>query len=192
MTHKTPSHPRHDQHVGDAGERPNHHSADPQAIAPGASDTPTDGQGRERGTYTVGYCRPPVHSRFKPGQSGNPKGRAKGSLNLRTILKQVSNEQILIREGDRPRRMSRMEALVRTTYTRAFKGDPKALASLILLWRQIGLTESDETTTELLQGPEYAAIVAGFLARHGVEHAPSDDVVDAAASPRATSAKQEG
>jgi hypothetical protein len=85
-----------------------------------------------------------------------------------------------------------MEALVRTTYTRAFKGDPKALASLILLWRQIGLTESDETTTELLQGPEYAAIVAGFLARHGVEHAPSDDVVDAAASPRATSAKQEG
>jgi Family of unknown function (DUF5681) len=137
----------------------------------------------------VGYGRPPLHSRFKPGQSGNPKGRAKGSKNLRTILKQVSNEQIQIREGDRTRRMSRMEALVRTTYTRAFKGDPKAFASLILLWRQIGLTESDETTTELVQGAEYAAIVADFLARHGVEHAESDDVVNAAASP---SAKQEG
>jgi hypothetical protein len=192
MTHKTPSHPQHDQHVGDAGERPNHHSADPQAIAPGASDTPTDGQGRERGTYTVGYCRPPVHSRFKPGQSGNPKGRAKGSLNLRTILKQVSNEQILIREGDRPRRMSRMEALVRTTFSRAFKGDPKALASLILLARQTGLTESDETTTQLLQGPEYAAIIADFLASHRVEHAASDGVVNATASPLATSAKREG
>jgi hypothetical protein len=161
MTHKTPSHPRHDQHVGGAGER-QHHSAAPQAIAPGASATPADGQGSERGTYPVGYCRPPVHSRFKPGQSGNPKGRAKGSQNLRTIVKQVSNEQIVIREGDRARRMRRMEALVRTAYARAFKGDPKALALLILLLRQSGLTESDETTTELLQGPEYAAIIADF------------------------------
>jgi Family of unknown function (DUF5681) len=132
-----------------------------------------------------------VHSRFKPGQSGNPKGRAKGSQNLRTILKQVSNEQIQIRDGDRPRRMSRMEALVRTTYARAFKGDPKALGSLIMLLRQIGLTESDETTTELLQGPEYAAIVADFLARRPVEHAANDDVVDATALSLATSAKQE-
>jgi hypothetical protein len=192
MTHETSSHSPRDQHVGGAAERPDHHSADPQTIAPGASDTATDGQGSERGTYTIGYCRPPVHSRFKPGQSGNPKGRAKGSQNLRTILKQVSNEQMLIREGDRPRRMSKMEALVRTTYARPFKGDPKALSSLIMLWRQIGLTESDETTTELLQGPEYAAIVADFLARQPVEHAANDDVVDVAAPPLATSAKREG
>ena len=32
MTRKTPSHHRHDQHVGDAAESPDHHSADPQAI----------------------------------------------------------------------------------------------------------------------------------------------------------------
>jgi hypothetical protein len=85
--------------------------------------------------------------------------------------------------------MSRLEALVRTIFTRAFKGDPKALGSLTVLLRQIGLTESEETTTELVQGPEYAAIVADFLARHAVEHATSDDVVNAADSP---SAKQEG
>jgi uncharacterized protein DUF5681 len=192
MTHKTPSHPTRDQHVGGAGEPPDHHSAAAQAIAPGAMAAPPNGQAGNREPYAVGYCRPPLHSRFKPGQSGNPKGRAKGSQNLRTIVKQVSSEQILIREGDRPRRMSRMEALVRTTFTRAFKGDPKALTSLIMLWRQIGLTEIDETTTELLQGPEYAAIIADFLARQRVKHAPSDDVVDATALPLATPAKQEG
>ena len=186
MTHKAPSHPPRDQHVGGAEEPPDHHNAAPQAVAPDAI-----GQAADREPYAVGYGRPPLHSRFKPGQSGNPKGRAKGSRNLRTILKHVSNEQIQIREGDRTRRMSRMEALVRTTYTRAFKGDPKALASLILLWRQSGLTESDETTTELLQGSEYAAIIADFLARQRVKHAPSDDVVDVVAPP-ATSAKQEG
>jgi hypothetical protein len=191
MTHETPSHSPRDQHIDGAGEPPDHQSAAAGVIAPGAMAAPPNGQAGNREPYTVGYCRPPLHSRFKPGQSGNPKGRAKGSQNLRTIVKQVSNEQILTREGDRPRRMSRMEALVRTTFTRAFKGDPKALASLIMLWRQIGLTEIDETTTELVQGPEYAAIIADFLARQRVKHAPSDDVVDVVAPP-ATSAKQEG
>jgi hypothetical protein len=107
MTHKAPSHPPRDQHVGGAEEPPDHHNA-PQAVAPDAI-----GQAADREPYAVGYGRPPLHSRFKPGQSGNPKGRAKGSRNLRTILKQVSNEQIQIREGDRTRRMSMMEALVR-------------------------------------------------------------------------------
>jgi uncharacterized protein DUF5681 len=185
MTHKTPSHPTPEQHVGGAAEPPDHHNAAPQAVAPDAIAAPADGQTGKREPYAVGHGRPPLHSRFKPGQSGNPKGRAKGSHNLRTIVKQVSNEQILIREGDRLRRMSRMEALVRTIFTRAFKGDPKALGSLTVLLRQIGLTESEETTTELVQGAEYAAIVADFLARHGVEHAASDDAVNALALSKA-------
>jgi Family of unknown function (DUF5681) len=91
--------------------------------------------------YQVGYCRPPLHSRFKPGQSGNPKGRPRQSRNLRTIVKQVLSEDMQIREGGRLRRMSAGEALVRTILARAFKGDPKALASLILLARLSGLTD---------------------------------------------------
>jgi hypothetical protein len=35
-------------------------------------------------SYEVGYGKPPQHSRFKPGHSGNPRGRAKGSLNTHT------------------------------------------------------------------------------------------------------------
>jgi hypothetical protein len=78
--------------------------------------------------------------------------------------------------------MSAMEALVRTTLARAFK-DPKALASLIVLWRQSGLTEDDETITELLHGPDYDAIIRDYLARIGVEDAAEYDPVDAPASP---------
>ena len=95
---------------------------------PPRAPEPIANSSKEQGiedTYEVGYARPPLRTRFKPGQSGNPKGRTKQSQNLRTIVRQVSNEQIQIREGDRPRRMSRMEALVRSTFTRAFK-DPKA------------------------------------------------------------------
>jgi len=32
-------------------------------------------------SYDVGFGKPPVRSRFEPGQSGNPRGRPKGSRN---------------------------------------------------------------------------------------------------------------
>ena len=193
MTRKTPSQsPRRQHGSGSTAELPDHHTAGQQAGAPRASATPPEGQGSEQGTYAVGFGRPPLHSRFKPGQSGNPKGRPKQSQNLRTIVKQVSNEQIQIREGDRPRRMPRMEALVRTTFTRAFK-DPKALASLMVLLRQCGYgADHDEPAGDMLLGPDYHAIIDDFLARNGAENAASDDEVDTTVSPTAKSAKREG
>ena len=53
--------------------------------------------------YEIGHGRPPVHSRFKPGQSGNPKGRPKGTRNVRTVVEQALTKRITIREGDRAR-----------------------------------------------------------------------------------------
>ena len=191
MTRKPPSRsPRGEPESGRADEQPDHHTAGHQAIAPGASAASSEGQSSEGGMYQVGYGRPPLHSRFKPGQSGNPKGRPRQSRNLRTIVKQVLSEDMQIREGGRLRRMSAMEALVRTLRARAFKGDPKALASLILLARLSGLTESDEAIADLLHGPEYDAIIDDFLARHGVEKDAGDDEVNPA-SPIATPAKRE-
>jgi Family of unknown function (DUF5681) len=192
MTRKPPSRsPRGEHESGRADEQPDLHAAGHQAITPGASAAPSEGQSSEEGMYQVGYCRPPLHSRFKPGQSGNPKGRPRQSRNLRTIVKQVLSEDMQIREGGRLRRMSAMEALVRTLRARAFKGDPKALASLIVLARLSGLTESDETIADLLHGPEYDAIIADFLARNGIEKDASDDEVNPAVSPIVKSAKRE-
>ena len=116
---------------------------------------------------SVGYGRPPLHSRFKPGQSGNPKGRAKQSRNLRTIVQQVLHENMQIREGGRLRRMSAIEALVRTTLARAFKGDPKAVASLIGIMRQSGYgPDRDEPTVDVLSVADQQAILADFLTRN--------------------------
>ncbi len=36
------------------------------------------------GSDPVGYCKPPKRTRFQPGQSGNPRGRPKGTKNLKT------------------------------------------------------------------------------------------------------------
>jgi hypothetical protein len=193
MTRKPPSRSPRDEHESArADEHPDLRAAGHQAITPGASAAPSEGQSNKEGMYQAGYGRPPLHSRFKPGQSGNPKGRPRQSRNMRTIVKQVLSEDMHIREGGRLRRMSAMEALVRTILARSFKGDVRALASLMVLLRQSGLMENDETIADLLHGPEYDAIIADFLARNGIEDAVSDEAFKASASTNATPAKRAG
>jgi Family of unknown function (DUF5681) len=65
----------------------------------------------DNGDSRVGYKRPPQHSKFKPGQSGNPKGRPKGALNLETDLTQELSEKIAIREGERSLKLSKQRAV---------------------------------------------------------------------------------
>jgi Family of unknown function (DUF5681) len=89
----------------------------------------------------VGYCSPPVHSRFKPGQSGNPKGRAKGSQNLKTLFTKVLNEQISLREGSEVKKISKAEALVRGMVVGALKGDVRNTAMLLKVAEQTGQFE---------------------------------------------------
>ena len=47
--------------------------------------------------YPVGYCKPPKTGQFQPGQSGNLKGRPKGSQNFTTILEKELNNKIQIK-----------------------------------------------------------------------------------------------
>jgi hypothetical protein len=151
------------QETEPAGE-PGHAVDDASPTLQSSADLNLESEPR---SFAVGYGRPPVHSRFKPGKSGNPKGRVKQSRNMRTIVQQVLNEDMQIREGGRLRRMSAMEALVRTTLTRSFKGDPKALVSLIVIMKQSGYgPDRDEPAAGLLSGSDYEAIVADYLARN--------------------------
>ena len=86
----------------------------------------------------VGYCSPPVHSRFKPGQSGNPSGRKKGSQNLKTIFNKILDEEISLREGSEVKKVSKAEALVRGMVVGALKGDQRNLSMLFRLAEQTG------------------------------------------------------
>src|SRR5215469_15592455 len=51
--------------------------------------------------YEVGYGKPPRHTRFKKGQSGNPRGRPCGSKNLKTLLSEALSEPVIITENGR-------------------------------------------------------------------------------------------
>jgi hypothetical protein len=126
--------------------------------------------GRSTGPdYAVGYGRKPEHTRFKPGRSGNPKGRPKRHRNLRTIVTETLNERIRIREGEPTRDMPRIEALVRTIENRALKGDLRAVNALMALIRIAGLAGEEPEAAEagaLTQADE--ALLVDYLRRHGL------------------------
>jgi hypothetical protein len=79
----------------------------------------------------VGYKRPPKHARFKPGQSGNPKGRPKHARNLKTEFLEELGETIRVREGDRDMKISKQRAFVKALVAAAIKGDMRAASALV-------------------------------------------------------------
>jgi hypothetical protein len=81
--------------------------------------------------YAVGYGKPPEHSRFRRGQSGNPKGRPKGSANLRTLLEDELAERIPVKEGGRRRQISKAAAVIKQLVNKAAAADLRAIKILL-------------------------------------------------------------
>jgi len=95
--------------------------------------------------YEVGYARPPKHSQFKPGQSGNPAGRPKGSVNLATVLEQMLREKVVINEGGIRKTITKREAAMKQLANQAAAGD---LAAIKFLWLMIGYGEQASTDSQ--------------------------------------------
>jgi hypothetical protein len=98
------------------------------------------------GKYEIGYGRPPSHSRFKPGQSGNPKGRRRGSVNVESVFHKILNEKVSVREGTRVSRIPKLEAMIRNLTVLALRGDPKAFATVLKLYGDFPQVEDDKDT----------------------------------------------
>lgn len=80
----------------------------------------------KRPNYKVGYKKPPKASQFKPGQSGNPKGRPKNTKNFKTDLKEEIYELIQITEGGEIRTISKQRALIKRIMAKGLNGDIRA------------------------------------------------------------------
>ncbi|MXO69489.1 hypothetical protein GRI72_11730 [Altererythrobacter marinus] len=102
--------------------------------------------------YTVGYGRPPRHSRFRKGQSGNPAGRPKkqkASVDLRSMLERVASEEVDILG----RSVTMLELELMAIQRKAAKGDIAASKHLNALRTQAGCNQPQSSRGGVLVVP---------------------------------------
>jgi hypothetical protein len=122
--------------------------------------------------YKVGPGRPPREHRFKPGQSGNPKGRKPKAPSiepeLRTLLDAVLNRKVKIRQGDRERNITMLAAGFEQLGTRAAQGDRHAFRDVIDLMARLKpeLFTGNQTGLSEGLGAMGRALLDNYVARH--------------------------
>ena len=120
----------------------------------------------------VGYAKPPREHKLKPGRSGNPKGRPKGSKNEFTILKEVMHQKIAMRgTSGRMRKITVLEGIHRKQAEEALKGSVKSAAFVL---NRYGALVSGELLPQDLTDDDRAVLEAfaqQTAARKDPEHA---------------------
>src|SRR5438874_5557506 len=155
--------------------------------------------------YAVGYGKPPVHTRFAKGRSGNPGGRPRGK-NLTTLLQEALAETVRIELGGRRRRLSKGEAIIARLVDGSVAADPRSQRLLFQLTmkletgsRQVRGDDEDEITDE--EGEEARDYLMQELDRLAAEIVDEEDdqnaqalgrlaVEEAAARARGAAARQ--
>ena len=92
-------------------------------------------------TPTVGFMNPPKNTQFQRGKSGNPRGRPRKPKDINTILQQVLDRKVRLREGDR--QITIRNALIWKLRELTLQGDKRALALLRKIMDEAGLATAD-------------------------------------------------
>src|SRR5712691_1957724 len=111
--------------------------------------------------YETGYRRPPKSGHFKKGQSGNPKGRPKGSGNFLTLLEHELGHSIVVNENGKKKTITRMQAMVKRIVAGALQGDLKALMTLFEILRRTGKFE--ESGVDDLLPDNYQSVLDSYV-----------------------------
>ncbi|HUS98513.1 MAG TPA: DUF5681 domain-containing protein [Hyphomicrobiaceae bacterium] len=98
--------------------------------------------------YEVGFGKPPKHTQFKPGTTGNAKGRPKGSKNLKTDLLEELSEKIAIKQDGTPMTVSKQKALLKALMAQAIQGDTKS--ATVVLNLVLKLLQEEQTEVEAI------------------------------------------
>jgi len=112
--------------------------------------------------FTVGYKKPPQHSRFQPGRSGNPHGKQKGVRNLGSDVKRTLEVPVRLNEQGRARRVSTQEAALLRLREKALKGDARSLDQLIELAKTFNNSAAVESVGDEALAAEDQAILDAY------------------------------
>jgi Family of unknown function (DUF5681) len=112
------------------------------------------------GKSKVGYGNPPKHTQFRPGQSGNPKGRSKDVRNFITDVKQTLMMPIRITSGGRARKVTTQKGALILLREKALKGDNRALDQLLNLSVRFNNEQLELKTNQDLSSEDRAILDA--------------------------------
>jgi hypothetical protein len=113
----------------------------------------------------VGYSRPPARTRFKAGQSGNPKGRPKGAKNFQTVIAAELNGAVQVTENGKRKTITKRQVIGKQLVNGAAAGDPKAIALLLNATRVYEAEVAAQPAEATFIRPEDRAVQAGILER---------------------------
>ena len=116
------------------------------------------------GDYEVGKCRPPLASRWKPGQCGNPKGRPKKAYGAATTARDALERQLPVIVSGRRTQMTVRAIAYRKLGDKAAAGDQKALGFLLDLANERQPLELDPSGAIL--SAHQNEIIQEFVKRH--------------------------
>ena len=106
--------------------------------------------------YIVGYGRPPKATQFKPGQSGNPKGRKRKPKSVPAQTQDIMQKKINITEGGRTKRLTFQEVILLRIANNAAKGDLKAASLVFSLINSEAAAQSDTIDETKLSAEDQA------------------------------------
>jgi hypothetical protein len=83
--------------------------------------------------YAVGHCKPPLHTQFQKGQSGNPRGRsrAQSARRARALALEEAYRLVTVREGNKVMRLPAIQAMMRNQLALAVKGNGPAQRAML-------------------------------------------------------------
>lgn len=113
--------------------------------------------------YEIGYGKPPKDTRFKKGQSGNPKGRPKGRRNLKNDVLATLAAPVKVSEQGRKKTVSTQLAVLLRLREKALTGDARALDQLLSLARSYNSEDLEHVAQALPD--EDQEIVGAYMQR---------------------------
>lgn len=139
------------------------------------SNSKADKQDRREGE--VGYGKPPAEHRFKPGQSGNPRGRPKGAKGRRATAKRVLMEKHRADPSGtgKPKQYTAIELTLITLKLLAASGDQRAFKAFTDLEKKFGPVDMDGKTVGYLVVPSRLT-PEEWMAKYSPKEAPLGDV----------------
>jgi len=113
--------------------------------------------------YEIGYGKPPKDTRFKSGQSGNNKGRPKGSKNTYTLLNEILSQKIEVKEKGKDLKISKKLAMLTQLVNKGVKGDIKAISTLLPYMLIADVKEEDKSKILAALNKDDEEIISSFI-----------------------------